>query len=132
MSSLALLVVVWFIQHARQSRGRELRGCLRRHALAVAALGQADVGATLAFASAAVTMSTGIAAVLASLFPLVTLLLARYLHGERLARRQHGGVVAACLGMSLIAVPIAPVSGLSGVHPVVQGSSATSSWLGTW
>jgi drug/metabolite transporter (DMT)-like permease len=132
MSSLTLLVVVWVIQHVRRSRGRELRGWMRRHAFGVAALGLADVGATLAFASAAVRMATGIAAVLASLFPVVTLLLARYLHGERLARRQHGGVVAACLGMSLIAVPIAPVSGLPAAHPVVPASSATTSLLGTW
>jgi drug/metabolite transporter (DMT)-like permease len=68
-------------------------------------LGVLDVGATLAYAFAARAGLVSLVAVLASCYPVVTVLLAHRLHGERLRPVQIGGIVAVLAGVALIAVP---------------------------
>jgi drug/metabolite transporter (DMT)-like permease len=78
-------------------RGRDVLGLL--------ALGVLDSAATAAYAWAARGGLVSVVAVLASLYPAVTVLLARRVHTERLTRVQWAGVLAvlggaACLGCS--------------------------------
>ncbi len=65
-------------------------------------LGTLDLAATAAYAVAATTGLVSLVAVLASLYPAVTVLLARQVHGERLLGVQQIGVVAALAGAVLI------------------------------
>jgi drug/metabolite transporter (DMT)-like permease len=69
----------------------------------LACVGVADTLANVSFALASRSGEVGITAVLASLFPVVTALLARLVHGERLAGLQVVGVGAAITGIVLIA-----------------------------
>ncbi len=62
-----------------------------------------DTGANWTYALAAGMGQLSISAVLASLYPAVTALLAWRIHGERLARVQVVGVVATLVGVALIA-----------------------------
>lgn len=73
-----------------------------RQWLLVAAAGVLDVSANLAFAYATVHGALAIVAVLGSLYPAATVLLARLVHGERLGRLQQVGVLAALVGVALI------------------------------
>ncbi len=66
-------------------------------------IGAFDVGANAAFAVASQSDLLSITAVLASLFPVVTVLLARQVHGERLAGLQLPGVGLALIGVLLLA-----------------------------
>ena len=70
----------------------------------IAALGALDVVANLAYASAAAGGADATVAVLASLYPLTTVLLARALLHERLAALRLAGVVVALGGLALISV----------------------------
>lgn len=70
--------------------------------VAVAVLGVLDVGANALFASASTLANAAVVAVLGSLFPVVTLLLARVVLGERLTRIQAAGVGVALAGVLLI------------------------------
>jgi drug/metabolite transporter (DMT)-like permease len=63
-----------------------------------AMLGVLDVAATLAYALASRTGLMSLAAVLASSYPAVTVVLARQVHGERLRPVQVAGVVAVLAG----------------------------------
>lgn len=67
------------------------------------AIGAFDVGANAAFAVASQSDLISVAAVLASLYPVVTVLLARRFHGERLVGLQPPGVVLALVGVVLLA-----------------------------
>jgi drug/metabolite transporter (DMT)-like permease len=67
------------------------------------AVGAGDVGANAAMAVASTRGLLSVVAVLSSLYPAVTVLLARSVHGERLMPVQTGGVVAALAGVALIA-----------------------------
>jgi drug/metabolite transporter (DMT)-like permease len=86
--------------------------CVRRPAIAptrvdvgnLAALGALDVLANLAYAQAAAGGSDAVIAVLASLYPLTTVLLARALLHERLGRMRCTGVAAVLLGVALLSV----------------------------
>ena len=69
----------------------------------LAVIGAGDVGANAALAVASTRGLLSIVAVLASLYPAVTVLLARLVHDERLQRVQSIGVVAALSGVVLIA-----------------------------
>jgi drug/metabolite transporter (DMT)-like permease len=69
----------------------------------IAVVGVGDVAANLAFGAASTRGLVSIVAVLGSLYPVVTVLLARVVHGERLAAVQNAGVVAALGGVALIA-----------------------------
>jgi drug/metabolite transporter (DMT)-like permease len=70
---------------------------------AVAAVGLADVSANALFALASSRGLLSLVAVLGSLYPVVTVLLAHVLLGERLTRTQQAGVVVALAGVTAIA-----------------------------
>lgn len=67
-------------------------------------LGVLDLGATAAYAVASSSGLVSVVAVLASLYPAVTLLLARKFHGERLSAVQAGGVVVVLVGAAFCAL----------------------------
>lgn len=69
----------------------------------VAAVGLFDTAGNTAFALAAALGDLGAAAVLASLYPVTTVLLGRLVLGERLARFQQIGVALALGGIGLLA-----------------------------
>lgn len=92
-----LLLAVW------HRRGPDLG--VRRSALPIiAVIGAGDVLANGAFALASDRAGAlvSVTAVLASLYPVVTVLLARQVHGERLRRVQVAGVVGALGGVVLL------------------------------
>jgi drug/metabolite transporter (DMT)-like permease len=65
-------------------------------------LGTLDVLANLAYAGAASEGGTAVVAVLGSLYPLTTVLLARALLGEQLDRGRWAGIAAVFGGIALI------------------------------
>lgn len=65
-------------------------------------IGVSDLAATATFAYATRIGPLSIVAILASLYPVTTVVLARWLHGERLAREQMFGVICAFGGICLI------------------------------
>ena len=69
----------------------------------VALIGIADTAANLLFAYAATRGNLGVVGVLGSLYPVATVLLARWLLDERLSRVQNAGVVLALTGVALLA-----------------------------
>jgi drug/metabolite transporter (DMT)-like permease len=69
----------------------------------IAGVGLLDLGANACFAAAATEGLLSVAAVLASLYPVVTVLLARAVLGEQVRRVQEAGIVAAVVGVVLIA-----------------------------
>jgi drug/metabolite transporter (DMT)-like permease len=75
----------------------------RRDLPVLAAIGGGDVGANAMFAVASTTGTLAMVSVLASLYPAVTAVLARVVHGELLRRTQQVGVVAALAGVAMIA-----------------------------
>jgi drug/metabolite transporter (DMT)-like permease len=75
----------------------------RRDLPLLAAIGAGDVGANALFAVASTRGLLSVVAVLSSLYPAVTVLLARLVHAERLKQVQNVGIVAALAGVALIA-----------------------------
>ena len=75
----------------------------RRSVAAVAAVGLADLSANALFAVASSRGLLSLVAVLGSLYPVVTVLLAHVLLGERLTRAQQAGVFVALAGVAAIA-----------------------------
>ena len=69
----------------------------------LAVIGLFDLGANMLYAAAATRGLLSVAAVTASLYPLVTILLAHSLLGERIRPVQRAGVAAALAGVVLIA-----------------------------
>lgn len=69
---------------------------------ALFALGVLDVGADILFAFATTIGLLSIVSILSSLYPVVTILLARVLLNERMARLQRAGIVLAFAGVALI------------------------------
>ena len=69
----------------------------------VALVGIGDTGANLLFAYAATTGNLAVVGVLGSLYPVATVLLARWLLGERLSGGQNAGVALALTGVGLLA-----------------------------
>lgn len=87
---------------AAAARGSLPRG-IRPHLAALVAVGLLDTGGNTVFAAASSTHGLlSIASVLASLYPVVTVLLARFLLGERVQRAQEAGVLVALAGVVLI------------------------------
>lgn len=66
-------------------------------------LGGCDLGANAAYSIATTSGLVSLSAVLASLYPAVTVVLARLVHGERMRRAQDVGVVLTLAGVALIA-----------------------------
>jgi drug/metabolite transporter (DMT)-like permease len=95
--SLGLLpALLLTLRPARKTRGVD--------ALALIGIGALDTGATGLFAVASTLGYLSIVAVIASLFPVMTVILARMVLGERIARHQEVGIAAALGGVALIAV----------------------------
>jgi drug/metabolite transporter (DMT)-like permease len=69
----------------------------------VALIGVGDTGANLLFAYAATSGNLAVVGVLGSLYPVATVVLARWLLGERLSGGQNAGVVLALTGVGLLA-----------------------------
>jgi drug/metabolite transporter (DMT)-like permease len=69
----------------------------------IAVVGIGDAAANLTFGWASTRGLVSVVAVLGSLYPVVTVLMARVVHHERLALIQNAGVVAALAGVGLIA-----------------------------
>ncbi|MDQ1709238.1 MAG: hypothetical protein QOG49_623, partial [Frankiaceae bacterium] len=78
-------------------------GAWRPELRLLAAVGLLDVGANAAIAIAQRHAALSLVSVLASLYPVATVVLARHLHHERLSRTQAAGVTAALVGVLLIA-----------------------------
>jgi drug/metabolite transporter (DMT)-like permease len=98
----AVLVLTGLLLATARSRGWELS--VRRGDLPVlVAIGVFDVGANGTYAVASQGGLISVTAVLASLYPVVTALLARQFHAERLRPVQYVGVAAALLGVLLLA-----------------------------
>jgi drug/metabolite transporter (DMT)-like permease len=107
-ASVSLLVVAGVAVALRgRADGRAIPGPARRWTLVEAGLlvliGIADVMANLTFGLASRGAYVSVVAVLGSLYPIATVLLAMGVHGERLARIQALGVTAALGGVVLIA-----------------------------
>jgi drug/metabolite transporter (DMT)-like permease len=96
VGSLSLLVSVAAVRRAPLLIGRRLFP-------AVVAVGLADVSANALFAVASGHGLLALVSVLGSLYPVVTVLLAHLLLGERLTRPQQAGVAVAMAGVALIA-----------------------------
>jgi drug/metabolite transporter (DMT)-like permease len=97
MSSLVVLSTIALV-----SRRSALRWPGRRIG-AVALVGIGDTGANLLFAYAATTGNLAVVGVLGSLYPVATVILARWLLGERLSGGQNAGVALALTGVGLLA-----------------------------
>jgi drug/metabolite transporter (DMT)-like permease len=69
----------------------------------VALVGVADTTANLLFAYAAIHGNLGVVGVLGSLYPVATVLLARFVLSERLSGGQNAGVALALVGVALLA-----------------------------
>ncbi|MDQ6649513.1 MAG: DMT family transporter [Actinomycetota bacterium] len=78
-------------------------GVVRADLPALAAVGIGDASANGAYAVASQTGLVSVVAVLASLYPVVTVVLARQVHGERMRRVQAVGVLGALTGVVLLA-----------------------------
>jgi drug/metabolite transporter (DMT)-like permease len=105
-SSLAILstiaLVGWRGQEGRRGRWSALRWPGRRIG-PVALVGLGDTGANLLFAYAAIGGNLAVVGVLGSLYPVATVVLARWLLGERLSGGQNAGVMLALTGVGLLA-----------------------------
>jgi drug/metabolite transporter (DMT)-like permease len=77
-------------------------GMSPRDTTAVVAVGLLDIGANALFAAATTLGLVSIVSVLGSLYPVTTLVLARFLLGERLHRSQRAGAATALVGVAFI------------------------------
>ena len=102
VTSVSLLGAALVIALARGGRRSDylLSG---RDVVLVALVGVADLAANLTFGLASRRDDVSVVSVLGSLYPVVTVLLARVFHDERLGRLQSAGVVLALAGVVLIA-----------------------------
>ena len=74
----------------------------RRQLPTLALVGLGDMLGNLLFAAASTTGLVSITSVLASLYPIVTVVMARLVLDERVARSQEGGIVLTLAGVALI------------------------------
>ena len=96
MTSVGLLVIVALV-------ARSAGGVRRGEVPLLAAIGAGDALANGLFGWASSMGQVSLTAVLGSLYPVATIILARVILGERLRRIQQVGVVAALAGAALIA-----------------------------
>jgi drug/metabolite transporter (DMT)-like permease len=94
----AVLVVL-----ALRGRSTGVGDLRRRDVPLVLAVGAGDVAANATYAVASTSGLLAVVAVLSSLYPVVTILLARWLLAERLQRTQQAGVAIALAGVVMIA-----------------------------
>jgi drug/metabolite transporter (DMT)-like permease len=94
LSTGMLAVAALAVRPSFEMTGRDLN--------AVLAVGLLDMGANALFAAGSTLGLVSVVAVLGSLYPVTTLLLARFLLGERLHAIQRGGAVTALVGVGLI------------------------------
>lgn len=91
--------LIWTALLVRRTRPRGIRP----HIVALFAVGILDTGGNVLFAAASSTHGLlSVVSVLASLYPVVTVLLARIVLRERVQRSQNVGVIAALAGVVLI------------------------------
>src|SRR4051812_46842216 len=96
VTSVALIGAVFLVQRQRPD--------VRRNDLPVLGLtGAGDAGANALYAVASRSALVSVTSVLASLYPVVTALLAYRVHGERLRRVQVAGVGVTLAGVALLA-----------------------------
>ena len=95
----SLLVLVGIALAGRRSEA----GWPGRRIVPVALVGIADTTANLLFALAATSGNLAVVGVLGSLYPVATVVLARWLLRERLSGSQNAGVVLALTGVGLLA-----------------------------
>jgi drug/metabolite transporter (DMT)-like permease len=104
LTNVALLGAVALLLARRgRGRGRPVLGLHRSDLPVVALTGLGDVSANGVYAIASTRGLVSVVAVLGSLYPVATALLARQLLGERLARPQAAGVATALAGVLLMA-----------------------------
>lgn len=105
-TSVAVLGVVLSVLARRARRTSADSGFLldAREVGLVAIVGIGDVSANLTFGLASTKGLVSVVAVLGSLYPVVTVLLARFVLAERLGRVQVAGVAGALAGVALIGV----------------------------
>ncbi len=108
-SSVPALLVVAVVAFRPRSEARAQLGQRRpladwRLVAVIITCGVFDVGANLLFGVASGRGSLAVVAVLGSLYPAGTVLLARFVDGERMTSVQNVGVVAALAGVAMIAV----------------------------
>jgi len=96
-------LAVVLIAAAVLRRSLSPRGTRGRLLLAAACAGAIDVVANICYVAATRTGVFGLAVVLASLYPGVTVLLARGVLGERLRWAQRAGLGLAAIGIILVA-----------------------------
>jgi drug/metabolite transporter (DMT)-like permease len=96
---LPFLVLLW---RARSGAAARAAGLGRSQARLIVAIGLADLTANLCFGAAARRGLLSVVAVLGSLYPVATVLLARWVHAERLSAVQRWGVLATLGGVVLI------------------------------
>lgn len=105
---LTLLLIAQMVRRRRWASSRHNYDVSQRSSgrlgtfVLVAAAGIFDTLANVVFAAASTMGALAIVAILGSLYPVVTVLLARIIHGEQLKRIQHMGVVIALAGIALI------------------------------
>lgn len=108
-AALAVLVVALAVPVVRRRRAHLLsRGrppLTRGLALVVLAVGVTDVAAMALFVRSGEMGSLPVVAVLASLYPAVTVALGRVVEGDPVRRAQRLGLAAVLVGASLVAVP---------------------------
>jgi len=93
------VTLVWAVVLARRAWPRGLRG----HWVGLVAIGFLDTGGNALFAAASSSHGLlSVVSVLASLYPVVTVLLARLVLGERVQRTQDVGVLVTLAGVVLI------------------------------
>jgi drug/metabolite transporter (DMT)-like permease len=101
VSSLMMLSTIALV--AGRSPGRAALRWPGRRIGPVALVGVGDTGANLLFAYAVIGGNLAVVGVLGSLYPVATVILARWLLGERLSGGQSAGVVLALTGVGLLA-----------------------------
>jgi drug/metabolite transporter (DMT)-like permease len=100
VSKLALFVPFCLLGLLKRTVG----GLRPSHAPMIAMIAVCDVGAALSFGFASTRGLVSLVSVIGSLYPVATVLLARYIHGERISALQNVGVVSALCGVGCIAL----------------------------
>ena len=102
MRLVSVVLLTLLLLATLRTRGGQLQ-VRRGDLLVLLTIGAFDVGANAAFAVASQSDLISVTAVLASFYPVVTVLLARQVHGERLVGVQLPGVALALVGVVLLA-----------------------------